>query len=137
MYAKRSVDLAIYRIDKADECLKEARDNLQIGNYGAAANRSYYAIFNAMRSMLNLEGDDYKKHSGVIAEFRMRYLKTGILPRSLSRIIRNLFDLRNSSDYDDFYVVSKDQVEKQTADAAVFIETVRECLMKRIESDLD
>ena len=137
MYEKKFIDLARYRMEKAQECLTDAQDCLRLGKYSVAANRSYYAIFNAMRAMLNLEGEDYKRHSGVISEFRKRFLKTGILSPALSDIIRNLFDLRNSSDYDDFYVVSKGEVEMQTANAVLFTETVRECLMKRIENDTD
>ena len=45
-----------------------------------AANRSYYAIFHAMRAVLALDGIDMKRHSGVMSEFRRLYIKTGILP---------------------------------------------------------
>ena len=135
MYAKESVDLALYRMEKAEECLTDARDNLQMGKYSTAANRSYYAIFNAMRALLNLEGRDFKRHSGVISEFRRMFIKTGVLEPRFSAVIRDAFDLRNASDYDDFYIISKERVKAQTEDAATFTQAVRRCLAERVSNN--
>ena len=135
MYAKESVDLALYRMEKAEECLTDAQDNLRWEKYGTAANRSYYAIFNAMRALLNLESLDFKRHSGVISAFRKTFIKTGVLEPKFSAIIRDAFDLRNASDYDDFYVISKERVKAQTEDAAEFTQAVRRCLAERVSGD--
>ena len=133
MYAKESVDLALYRMEKAEECLTDAQDNLQMGKYSTAANRSYYAIFNAMRALLNMEGCDFKRH--VISEFRRMFIKTGVLEEKFSAVIRDAFDLRNASDYDDFYIISKERVKAQTEDAAAFTQAVRRCLAERVSND--
>ena len=135
MYDQPSIDLALYRIERAEGDLQAARNNLALADFYTAANRSYYAIFNAMRALLNLEGKDFKRHSGVIAEFRKDFIKTGVLPPDLSDIIRDSFKLRNSSDYDDFYIVSKETVRKQTENAACFVETVKRCLTGRIKEE--
>ena len=55
--------------------------------YRSAANRAYYAIFHAMRAVLALDGVDMKHHSGIISEFRKRYIKTGVFDASLSGLI--------------------------------------------------
>lgn len=60
-------ELAGYRMDRAKEMLVAARENLEIGQYKTSLNRSYYAIFHAMRAMNILKGFDSSKHSGVIA----------------------------------------------------------------------
>ena len=62
-------ELAGYRMDRAKEMLVAARENLEIGQYKTSLNRSYYAIFHAMRAMNILKGFDSSKHSGVIAFF--------------------------------------------------------------------
>ena len=134
MYRQNRIDLALYRMEKAERCLKEARDNVNLLNYETAANRSYYALFNAMRSLLNLDGKDFKRHSGVISEFRRDFIKTGILPAELSGMIRDAFNVRNASDYENFYVISKEKVEEQVMNATIFVEAVKHCLMERIES---
>lgn len=94
---------------------------MALGDYKTVANRSYYAVFSAMRAVLALDGFDSKKHSGIIAEFRKNYLKTGLLPKELSPIIDALVEIRQGSDYDDFYVVSKTEVEEQLENAKVLL----------------
>jgi len=54
-----------------------------------------------MRAVIALDGEDYKKHSAVIARFTMNYLKTEILPREYSKLISNASLIRNRSDYED------------------------------------
>ena len=93
-------ELAGYRMDRAKEMLVAARENLEIGQYKTSLNRSYYAIFHAMRAMNILKGFDSSKHSGVIAFFNKEYLKENILDRNLSIVIKNSAFLREKSDYD-------------------------------------
>lgn len=69
-------ELAKYRMEMAREMLSAAEGNLEIMQYKTSLNRSYYAIFHAMRAMNILKGFDSSKHSGVIAYFNKEYLKT-------------------------------------------------------------
>ena len=112
-------DLRGARFDRACGCLSTAAILREYGDYRAAANRSYYAVFHAMRAVLILDEVDMSKHSGVMAEFRRRYLKTETLDRSLSAIITQTFEVRNASDYDDFYIVARDDVDIQIANANI------------------
>ncbi len=68
-------ELAGYRMERAREMLDAAKDNLEIGQFKTSLNRSYYAIFHAMRAANILKGFDSSKHSGVIAFFNKEYLK--------------------------------------------------------------
>ena len=120
--------LAKYRIEQAHECLQSAEREIEAGVFKGAANRSYYAIFHAMRAVLALQGIDSKKHSGVIAAFRQNYIKTGEFELRFSDIIRDAFEVRNSSDYQDFYVPSKSDVEQQIENAKMFLEEVEKYL---------
>ena len=92
------------------------------------ANRSYYAVFAAIRAVLALQGFDSKKHSGIIAEFRREYIKSGLLPKELS-IIEALVEIRQGSDYDDFYLISKEEVEEQLHNAEQFVRIVETYLL--------
>lgn len=58
-----------------------------------------------MRAVLAFDEIDMKHHSGIISEFRRRYIKTGIFETRMSEIISVLFDVRTDSDYDDFFVI--------------------------------
>ena len=123
-------ELAGYRMDRAKEMLVAARENLEIGQYKTSLNRSYYAIFHAMRAMNILKGFDSSKHSGVIAFFNKEYLKENILDRNLSIVIKNSAFLREKSDYDDFYSASKQEAEKQLEEAERFLDAVEIAMNK-------
>ena len=114
------------RLAKARECLNNAEKNLEDMAYANAANRSYYCIFHSMRAVLTTIGFSSKTHSGVISEFRRRYIKESVFPKTFSRIIDNAFDIRNDSDYNEFYVVSEEEVAQQTANAKIFLTAVEE-----------
>jgi len=114
------------RLEQANQSLKAADILLKSGAYKDAANRSYYSIFHAMRAVLALDCYDSKKHSGIISEFNKRYIKKGLLSNECSEIIRKAFDVRNSSDYDDYYIISKDDVIQQIENANIFFTAVED-----------
>lgn len=118
------INLSKARLANAKERLEFAHKILEIGDYKTVANRSYYAVFYAMRAVLALDGFDSKKHSGVISEFRRKYLKTGILPKELSYFIDSLVEVRQGSDYDDFYVLSREETIEQLNNAKYFVNAV-------------
>lgn len=99
-----------------------------MGQYRTALNRSYYAIFHAMRAANILEGYDSSKHSGVIAFFNKTFLKENRMERSLSQIIKDSSYLREKSDYDDFYIASKTEAELQLKNALSFVDAVESYL---------
>ena len=118
--------LSNIRLEHADECISAAKSLLESENYKSAANRAYYTVFHAMRAVLAFDKIDMKHHSGIIAEFRRLYIKTGIFDAELSKIISVLSDSRNDSDYDDFFIVSKEEVTEQIKDAELFLEKIKE-----------
>jgi len=126
-----SHDLSKYRLEQSEECLGSAKKNLLMNEYKTSANRSYYCVFNAMRSLLALDEIDFKKHSAVISYFRKNYIKTEIFEKQLSNILEKLFEVRNSSDYDDFFLVSKEEVEQQIEQAEYFLNEIKKYLNER------
>lgn len=121
-------ELAGYRMEKAKEMLSAAEGNLEIGQYKTSLNRSYYAIFHAMRAANIVKGFDSSKHSGVIAFFNKEFLKEGIIDRKLSVVIKNSAFLREKSDYDDFFVAGKKEAENQIENAKMFLASVENWL---------
>lgn len=129
MLSEEKIILSKTRLDIAKERISFADEILALGDYKTVANRSYYAVFSAMRAVLALDGFDSKKHSGIIAEFRKNYLKTEKLPKKLSPMIEALVEIRQGSDYDDFYVISKEEVYEQLQNAKIFISEVEKYLL--------
>lgn len=128
MKADEMKALSIRRMEQAEQCLESAKLLLEADDIKGAANRSYYGIFHAIRAVLALEGKDFAKHSGVISFFRQNYIKTGILDVSLSDIITDAFQVRTECDYNDYYIISKAEVEEQVQNAERFIKTISDYL---------
>lgn len=124
MYSKEQIDLCKYRLSKASEYLKDAKSTLDLQMFDTAANRSYYAIFHCVRALLALDNKDFKKHSGVISCFQMDFIKTGIFDKNMSDIIKSAFSLRTESDYEDFFIISHEDVIRQVNEAELFYNTV-------------
>jgi len=118
-------ELSQYRLEQAERCLKSAKTLLKDEDYKGSANRSYYCVFHCMRSVLALADIDFKSHSALMAHFRKEYIKTGIFTVQLSDILTSLFRVRTDSDYDDYYVINKDEVNVQIENAEYFLEQVK------------
>ena len=123
-----STDLAQYRLQKANDHLKSAEILLNAGMYNDSLGRSYYAMFNAARALLALKELDSKKHSGVISLFNQHFVKTGIIDRMAGRDLNKARVRRESSDYADFYLVSKEDSFNQLEMAKRFIKTIKSAL---------
>ena len=118
-------ELSQYRLDEAERCLRSAGLLCEAGDFKSAANRSYYCVFNAIRSIFALQGRDYKKHSALLSFFRSEYIKTHIFDDRMSDIVRDLFLIRGKSDYDDFYVIDRQATAEQISNAEHFLEQVK------------
>lgn len=130
------VDLSRYRFQKAEEMLASAKRDMEARDYASANNRAYYAIFHAMRAVLALDGEDFRKRSAVIARFTLNYLKPEILPREYSKLISNASLIRNRSDYEDFYICSVADTNALFSGAVTFCGDVGEYLEQRYRTEL-
>ena len=81
--------------------------------------------------MLALEERDFKRHKDVVAYFNKEYVATGIFSRELGRKLGMLKQLREKSDYDDFYIASKEQAQEQFDTAKYTIENIEQYLKEK------
>ena len=123
-------NLVNYRLDNAKEKLESAKLLLDGGKYRDSIGRSYYAIFTAVRAVLANDKVDFSKHSGVIAYFQKEYIKTGKFDVKYSRYLQTAFQIRNSCDYDYFFITSKQDAEEQYSRAMEFYEEIHKYLVK-------
>ena len=135
MLSETIKEISVARLTVAKERIAYAKRIQEIGDLKTVANRAYYAVFAAMRAVLALDEFDSKKHSGIIAEFRKRYLKTGVLPKELSLFIDELVELRQGSDYDDFYTVTPEEADHSLCVAEQFVAEIDRYLLIRYEND--
>ena len=124
--------LSIYRLEKAKEDLDAARLNLQHHKLAQSVNRSYYAIFHAVRALLAFDKFDSKRHSSIIGYFNQHYVATGKISKEYYKKLISAFDSRTKSDYQDFYVVDTQEAKNQLDDSAAFISMI-ENLIRSIQ----
>ena len=122
--SERSIDLRDYRLAEAHEKLDSAKILLDNNRYKDSINRSYYALFDAIRSVLAMENVDFKHHSQVIGYFNKNYIHTGKFDTKYITVINSAFQIRNSCDYDDFYIALRTDAEEQYCAAKEFVENV-------------
>ena len=120
--------LSTYRLNRSKEDLEAAISNHQSGFYKGAINRSYYAIFHAIRAVNILDGFDDSKHSSVIAHFNQFYVHGGKFDRDTYKLIDSAYRIREKCDYSDFFIASKEDSENQICNAKEFIYRVEEFL---------
>ena len=126
-------DLVRYRIETAKSDLKSADILLKEGEYRGANNRAYYAIYHAISAVHALDGKSYKRHKDTLANFNKDYVKTEILPRDFGRKIAQAEEIRHASDYDDFYIATKEKAEEQIMTAKELIEQIEAYCLKRLK----
>jgi len=117
-------DLALYRIETAKADLHAAMVLFQAEEFRGANNRAYYAIFHAISAVQALEGKAYKRHKDAIANFNKDYIRTEVFPRSIGRKIAEAEEIRHASDYDDFYIATKEEAKEQIDTAKEVIQLI-------------
>ena len=130
----KKIDLSIYRLEKAKETCQTAFENTTNLKYSDANNRAYYSIFHSIRAVLALDGVDFNKHSAVISYFREKYIKTGLFDKKYSDIIGKANIVRSKSDYEDFYISTKNEAVEQANNAKIFLNAVTEYIDKYLQN---
>ena len=123
-------ELAQYRMETAKDDLRAAKILLDAGEYKAANNRAYYAIFHAINAVHAIAGNGYKRHKDAIANFNKEYVKTEIFPREIGRRMAEAEEIRHASDYDDFYIATKEEAKNQIATEECFGKLVEKYILE-------
>jgi uncharacterized protein (UPF0332 family) len=119
-------DLACYRMGMAHDDLDCAKRMYEGKFYRFANNRAYYAIFHAVSAIHALDGKAYRKHKDAINNFNKNYIRTEIFPKEFGRRIIDAEEIRHASDYDDFYLASKDETARQMETACELVNLIEE-----------
>ena len=120
-------ELIKYRLESARERLNSAEVLLMSKSYKDSIGRSY-AMFTAVRALLAKDGVDYSKHAGVISYFQREYIKTQKFEKKYSKYLSQAFQIRNNTDYADFFVVSFEDAREQADRAKEFLKAIEEFL---------
>jgi len=117
--------LVKYRLDRANETLKEAELLAKEGFFNAAANRLYYACFYAALALLVSKGIMTASHAGVKTMLGLHFVSKGLIALEQGKTFSRLFEIRHSGDYDDFVYCDQKMIDEYMPKTRDFIKTVK------------
>lgn len=118
------VEYVRFRIEQANETLRDAKSLYETGTLHGVINRLYYACFYGVLALLFTEGASSKKHTGILSLLDRDWVKTGRLSPDSGRFLRRLFDLRLQADYGYPLRLERDDVAKWLRDGEHFLNEV-------------
>ena len=121
-----------HRLQRARETLEEARLLAEMKHWNAAVNRLYYACFYAVSALLAGRMMSASKHSQARSLFSQHFVKTGLMSKDQAQLFNTLYDLRQESDYQDFFSADPQHVIPWLDDVSEFVQSVRD-LIERLK----
>jgi len=131
MNEQQKRNLVLYKVNKAKETLNEIEVHLQNEFWNTAVNRLYYACFYAVTALLIDKGLYTKTHTGTKQLFGLHFVKTGVITKEAGEFYTDIFDQRQTGDYEDFFFFVKDDVMALLPPARDLIATIEQILLKQ------
>ena len=121
-------EIVKYRLEKARKTLAEVPFQMENKFYVTAINRLYYACYYAAIALLINDGHKTHTHSGVIVLLGLHYIKENKVEKSLGKMYRQLFNMRQTSDYEDWINPDEDDVKPFIEPSEQFIAEIERLL---------
>ncbi|HXX24735.1 MAG TPA: HEPN domain-containing protein [Terriglobia bacterium] len=115
-------------LGKAEDSIAAAKLMRENGYYDFAVSRAYYAMFYVAEAFLLGVGLAFSKHSAVHAAFGEHFVRTGIVPAELHRVLIHGMEVRLTGDYDSTKEVTTEEAAEQIANAEQFMKVARQRL---------
>ena len=116
-------------LERVQDDLSIARDNLKFDHYRGAANRAYYTIFHAASAALLWLGIERSRHSGIQSAFSQFLVKSGPVEPEYSKIYTKAQKLREKQDYNlTADSLSKEEIQQLVDEAGQFLFRIEQYL---------
>jgi len=103
-------DVVKFRLEKARDTFAEIPVQMENKFYRTAANRLYYACYYAATALLINDGYETHTHSGVKTLLGLHYISENKIEKSLGKMYRQLFNLRQTGDYEDWINIDDEDI---------------------------
>ena len=103
---------------KADRKLNSARHCFSLGDWEQTASCAYYAAFHSVSALLESRGLTYSSHRQTIGAFNRDFVASGLFPRDFGRRLSELFEDRQSGDYELEVLLSEEMARNDLAFAS-------------------
>jgi hypothetical protein len=125
---KNAVSLIKGYLERAEEKLKSAKDLFKDSDWSDCVSRAYYCVFHAAQAVLLSQGLNADTHQGVLNLFGLHFVKEGNLDKRYARILSQLKDERENSDYEVFCLIERETAENAVSAAEDFLTGMRQYL---------
>lgn len=116
------------KVKRSHETWEETLGIIEREYWYAAANRMYYACYYMTSALLLKIGQSAHTHGGIIGLFGLHFIKTGIVSSELGKFYSQLFELRQTGDYDDWKVVTEEDIKPLIPKSELFLNTLEKII---------
>jgi len=118
-------EIVKFRLKKATDTFAEVPVQMENNFYITAANRLYYACYYATTALLINDGYEAHTHSGVKTLLGLHYINRDKMDKSFGKMYRQLFNLRQTGDYEDWINIEEDDIKSFLKPAEKFIDEIQ------------
>ena len=120
--------LVTHRLTRAIETMEELKAIVQLRFWRMAANRLYYACYYAASALLIKHSITTHSHRGVMNQLGLHFISKGLVSNELGKLLKHLFELRQSGDYDDWEIIEEDKIVPLIEPAQKFIQEMEKLI---------
>jgi len=120
--------LVAIRIQRAKETMLEVKDNVALEHWRLVANRLYYACYYAVIALLVKNKINAYTHAGVTNQLGLHFVTKGLISNEQGKFYKQLFNLRQDGDYDDWVHINEQDVLPLVEPAEEFIATIEKLI---------
>ena len=133
------IELAKIRLERAKELLEDSQDLLSKESYRSANNRAFYAMEKSIKALLATKETEVATHNGGLKQFNYIFIHKGDGSFTVEdyQKIAKAEQIRNASDYDDFYIVCREETIQQIDNAKYIIDKVEKYLKIEMAKELE
>ena len=129
MDKEKRIAIVDYRFENADKTMAEIPILIQNELWNTAVNRLYYACYYAVTALLINSDIEAYTHSGVRNMLSLHFTKTGKLSTKWNKFYSDLFEDRQTGDYEDFVDFDCETVKNLHVQAISFIKLIKELIV--------
>jgi uncharacterized protein (UPF0332 family) len=123
-------ELIKYRIDRSLETSREAKTMIDNKFWNASVNRIYYSCYYAISAILLKKSIETNSHKGIRQMFGLHFVQEGLVSKEDGRFFSDLYDRRQTGDYDDYVSYDEETVMQLYNQSEEFITKIVELINK-------
>lgn len=121
------------QMEKANRFLGQAEMARGLEQWDMAANRYYYACFHAVQALFIHNKLASKTHSGMLRQFGLHFIKTGIIEDRLGGFLTRMEQLREKGDYNCLFSINEQELSTIIEPAHELVKVI-DCLVSDFAS---